>query len=204
MYYVNVYDSLPPLAVESDVVPHTLQTTERKRKRQKNNHVDIENNYPDSDMDMATSPETPKISAKKKRKEPVKTASHASVSKSGVKKNQKAKEPTSPSSIRKTAQVKDSSISSGLTKGQACIRCKEKKIKCNQAQPACNQCLRGLWTCHYEHPRQKKTPQLPPKKTRSKTGCINCKNRRRKCTEEKPSCAYCLRLGEDCEYADYS
>ncbi|KAF2015472.1 hypothetical protein BU24DRAFT_408683 [Aaosphaeria arxii CBS 175.79] len=76
------------------------------------------------------------------------------------------------------------------TKG-ACIRCREKKIKCDYARPTCNQCQRGLWTCQYPVPR-------PPK--RSKNGCTNCRQRRRKCTEEKPSCAHCIKLDDDCEY----
>ncbi|KAH8704645.1 hypothetical protein GQ44DRAFT_753087 [Phaeosphaeriaceae sp. PMI808] len=53
----------------------------------------------------------------------------------------------------------------------------------------------SLWTCHFE-------PQ--PTKKRSKNGCINCKTRRRKCTEEQPSCAHCLRIDDDCQYLDYS
>lgn len=51
-----------------------------------------------------------------------------------------------------------------------------------------------LWTCQYE---------IVGPKQRSKNGCINCKQRRRKCTEEKPYCAYCLKVDDDCEYADY-
>jgi hypothetical protein len=41
-------------------------------------------------------------------------------------------------------------------------------------------------------------------KKRSMSVRPNCKQRRRECTEEKPSCAYCLRLDDDCEYANYS
>ncbi|ODV96333.1 hypothetical protein PACTADRAFT_49693 [Pachysolen tannophilus NRRL Y-2460] len=35
---------------------------------------------------------------------------------------------------------------------------------------------------------------------RSRTGCFNCKSRRRKCDESKPACQNCLKSGRNCEY----
>jgi len=35
---------------------------------------------------------------------------------------------------------------------------------------------------------------------KSKKGCVNCKARRVKCSEEHPSCRACRRLGFDCQY----
>lgn len=41
--------------------------------------------------------------------------------------------------------------------------------------------------------------QLEPKK-RTRTGCLNCSRRRRKCDEEKPTCTGCKRRGDECEW----
>lgn len=38
------------------------------------------------------------------------------------------------------------------------------------------------------------------KRPRGRTGCLNCRRRRKKCDERKPSCAKCRRLGDDCEW----
>lgn len=35
---------------------------------------------------------------------------------------------------------------------------------------------------------------------RGRSGCLNCRRRRKKCDELKPRCAKCKRLGEDCEW----
>ncbi|KAL2825885.1 fungal-specific transcription factor domain-containing protein [Aspergillus pseudoustus] len=41
-------------------------------------------------------------------------------------------------------------------------------------------------------------PNLPRKRTR--TGCVNCSRRRRKCDEIKPACTGCKRRGEKCQW----
>jgi hypothetical protein len=43
---------------------------------------------------------------------------------------------------------------------------------------------------------------LEGQKKRSKNGCLNCRQRKRKCGEQKPSCAYCLKVDDDCEYPE--
>jgi len=199
--HANYHSNLPPLATDNDPVARTSTakatngTKERKRRRSKKADVDFEDNYRDPDLDMSTSPEAPKTSAKKKRQKNVTSASPDLGRKSSTKKSKKGKEPVSPSASRKKAQIREPSPPPKPIVGKACIRCREKKIKCNEAKPTCNQCRRGLWTCQYEVLGTKK---------RSKNGCVNCKARKRKCTEERPSCAHCLRLDDDCEYADYS
>ncbi|THX33253.1 hypothetical protein D6D10_07890 [Aureobasidium pullulans] len=35
---------------------------------------------------------------------------------------------------------------------------------------------------------------------RGRSGCLNCRRRRKKCDETKPRCAKCKRLGEECEW----
>lgn len=37
--------------------------------------------------------------------------------------------------------------------------------------------------------------------TRSRNGCHRCKRLKSKCSEEKPSCSACLKLGHDCDYS---
>jgi hypothetical protein len=54
------------------------------------------------------------------------------------------------------------------------------------------------------------TPQLAPEKTqassqiarkkRTRTGCLNCSRRRRKCDEAKPTCTGCKRRGDKCQW----
>ncbi|QKD56936.1 uncharacterized protein FOBCDRAFT_227453 [Fusarium oxysporum Fo47] len=44
-------------------------------------------------------------------------------------------------------------------------------------------------------------PRRPHKK--AKTGCLDCRRRRVKCTEEKPECRACRRRGVECEYPSF-
>ncbi|KAJ5784509.1 uncharacterized protein N7503_009721 [Penicillium pulvis] len=43
-------------------------------------------------------------------------------------------------------------------------------------------------------------PNLAERKRRTRTGCLNCSRRRRKCDEAKPTCTGCKRRGEDCQW----
>lgn len=40
----------------------------------------------------------------------------------------------------------------------------------------------------------------PPKRIRSKTGCLTCRRRKKKCDETKPQCKACVRLKLECEW----
>lgn len=40
----------------------------------------------------------------------------------------------------------------------------------------------------------------PKRTSRSKSGCLNCKKLKIKCTEDKPNCEYCLQTGKQCIY----
>ncbi|OOF98299.1 hypothetical protein ASPCADRAFT_164782 [Aspergillus carbonarius ITEM 5010] len=42
-------------------------------------------------------------------------------------------------------------------------------------------------------------PRHPPRK-RTRTGCVNCSRRRRKCDEVKPTCTGCKRRGDKCQW----
>jgi hypothetical protein len=124
---------------------------------------------------MSTLPEA--LKTKSKRKMNASVNSPDTGCKSAAKKTKTDEETSSPSARKKT-QIRDPSPPPVPVKGRACIRCREKKVKCNEARPTCHRCQRGLWTCQYE---------LLGAKKRSKNGCVNCKTRRRKCTEERPS-----------------
>ncbi|PVI06314.1 hypothetical protein DM02DRAFT_623233 [Periconia macrospinosa] len=168
------------------------KTKKPKIKRTRNKKDQFEG---DSELDGFTTDPSAALAApaaptKKKRKK--EANSTTTTKKSAGKSTKKGKQSSSPSTTRRKRQAREPTPPppAPVLKGK-CLRCKEKGIKCNEAKPTCNQCLRGLWTCQYEVPGPKK---------RSRNGCINCKSRRRKCTEERPSCAYCLRIDEDCEY----
>ena len=49
-----------------------------------------------------------------------------------------------------------------------------------------------------DRPRRRAVPGKGHSKTRS--GCLPCKKRRVKCTEDLPTCRACRRLALDCEY----
>ncbi|GME31415.1 Fungal Zn binuclear cluster domain containing protein [Neofusicoccum parvum] len=52
-------------------------------------------------------------------------------------------------------------------------------------------------------PDQKPPPRRrPPPRLRTKTGCLTCRKRRKKCDERKPSCQTCARLQLDCRWDD--
>jgi hypothetical protein len=194
--HANTLSSLPPITTGSDTTTHKSSakgangTKERKSRGKKKSQIDMANAY--YDMDMSTSTGAPKT--KSKRKMNASSNSPDTSRKSAAKKTKTGKETSSPSAQKKT-QIGDLSLPPVPMKGRACIRCREKKIKCNEARPTCHQCQRGLWTCQYE---------LLGMMKRSKNGCVNCKTRRRKCTEERPSCAHCLRLNDDCKYVGHS
>ncbi|KAL1603193.1 hypothetical protein SLS59_004288 [Nothophoma quercina] len=186
-------NSADPEANGRTQVAKTPNGSTKKRKRiKKDHHAAAVNDFHAPDLDMSTSPEAPKSSAKKKRKKDSTVGTKSSAKKSEISKVATA---SSPVKSMKKAAVRAPSPPPRLAKNKACIRCREKKIKCNEAKPACNQCKRGLWTCQYE---------TVGTKQRSKNGCLNCKQRKRKCTEEQPSCAHCLKIDDDCEYAEHS
>ncbi|KAF2448675.1 hypothetical protein P171DRAFT_217712 [Karstenula rhodostoma CBS 690.94] len=166
----------------------------RKRKKSQNDHhVEADSAFQDADLNMSTSPEASKVSSKKKRK---KDAARSEVSGSATREKSKSKQAKSPSrKARQKAPPRDPTPEPVQPVKGKCLRCREKGIKCNEARPTCNQCLRGLWTCQYE-------AHGPSK--RSKNGCLNCRLRKRKCTEERPSCAYCLKVDDDCMYGEYA
>ncbi|CBX97436.1 hypothetical protein LEMA_P105670.1 [Plenodomus lingam JN3] len=173
----------------------TNGSKKRKRTNKQKEPVAVMDEYHEPDMNMSTSREAPQSSIKSSRKKNGVSAPTDSPRKTSSKKGSRPKEVVSPSTSRKRAAQTASVPPARLSRNKACLRCREKKIKCNEATPSCNQCQRGLWTCQYMAVGNSK---------RSKNGCINCKQRGRKCTEEKPSCAYCLRIDDDCAYAEYS
>ncbi|EMD92963.1 hypothetical protein COCC4DRAFT_139119 [Bipolaris maydis ATCC 48331] len=164
----------------------------RKKRRGKEAEAGVENEHRNTEPGISTSPIYPRPSAKKRKKEGAVVLTKPT----SPKQSKKAKSLTAPVRPRKNIAVNEESRPPLPVPDKACIRCHEKKIKCDKAQPACDQCRRGLWTCQYG--------VLAPKKQRTKNGCLPCKERRRKCTEENPSCAYCLRTDSHCEYAAYS
>lgn len=41
---------------------------------------------------------------------------------------------------------------------------------------------------------------VPPKRTRSRTGCLTCRRRKKKCDETRPQCSSCSTRGLECEW----
>ncbi|KAF2714694.1 hypothetical protein K504DRAFT_445656 [Pleomassaria siparia CBS 279.74] len=186
---------LPTMPTEKEI--GTSNGKPNKRKRSKKNGVESDNGLNDLDLDTSTSSKPANKTTPKNKTKKNATPSPPEATQGSAKKKNKGKQAQSPSNSQLEASVHDPTPlpppPPKLAKGKACLRCREKRIKCNEAKPTCNQCQRGLWVCQYK--------TVAPRK-RSKNGCINCRQRKRKCTEEHPSCAYCLKVDDDCEYVE--
>ncbi|KAH8660363.1 fungal-specific transcription factor domain-containing protein [Xylariales sp. PMI_506] len=80
----------------------------------------------------------------------------------------------------------------------ACQICAAIKSLCSQGRP-CTRCMRLTLPCTYSEDDPAPTAtgaRRPPKTgyTRSKRGCVNCRQRRKKCDELQPTCGDCQRL----------
>jgi hypothetical protein len=193
--YVILTDYSEPAVLQdaSNIGTQREDEQSKKRGRKKKDQVQATDDGDGTTLDMATSPETQKAPAKKRSRKNGTTISPEEPT-------TKKKRGRPPKSATQSQTHQNGSATAAVTptpvakpyKGP-CVRCRENKLKCNQAQPTCYECHRGLWECSYV---------APQKKSRSKTGCVNCKQRKRKCSEEKPFCAYCLKVGDDCEYPE--
>jgi hypothetical protein len=110
------------------------------RKRGRPRKVPVDDGGTNASNSADTGVSTSSKSAPRKRKAKV-TSDLPETSKTST---EKARAPQAPPDGYEAAE----SSLSRLSKGGACNRCREKKIKCNGAKPTCNQCKRGLWTCH--------------------------------------------------------
>ena len=197
--FADHFSDLPALVTEDDGIltaragDLSKKATKRKRRSKNKDETEANDDFASTDFGIPTVTEISKQSKKVNNKKNGAERSSETTRSPVAKRDKKSKEPLSPLISKKRVVVTDSSLPAEMTKSAPCVRCCEKKIKCNEAKPTCNQCRRGLWICIYE---------VPGKRKRSKLGCLNCKQRRRKCTEEKPSCAHCLRMDDTCEYAD--
>ncbi|KAL5383633.1 hypothetical protein DPSP01_005741 [Paraphaeosphaeria sporulosa] len=124
-------------------------TKPKKRKKSQNDHhVEAHSAFQDQELDMSTSPEASKAGSKKKRK---KNAVQLEGSGSATKNNLKTKQAKSPSKACQEAPARDPTPEPVQPVKDICLHCCKKRIKCNEAKPNCDQCLRVLWTCQYRH-----------------------------------------------------
>lgn len=92
-----------------------------------------------------------------------------------------------------------------MSQHAVCLRCARIKQACDGGTP-CARCRRLDLHCEpKEHASQSAESGLLTLKrakiTRTHTGCLTCKKRRRKCDETRPRCSDCRRLCLDCKYA---
>src|SRR5882757_1262361 len=91
-----------------------------------------------------------------------------------------------------------------LNRRVVCVRCAKIKQACDGGSP----CLRRMRldvTCEpnisgISAVGQSASALKPARITRTHTGCLTCKRRRKKCTEERPKCSDCRRLCLDYIY----
>lgn len=99
----------------------------------------------------------------------------------------------------------DVAIDATMSQHVVCLRCARIKQACDGGSP-CARCRRLDLHCEpKEHASQSTDSGLLTQKrakiTRTHTGCLTCKKRRRKCDETRPRCSDCRRLCLDCKYA---
>ncbi|RMJ25084.1 hypothetical protein PHISP_04025 [Aspergillus sp. HF37] len=95
------------------------------------------------------------------------------------------------------------SSASAMTSGQVCARCSQIKQRCDGGSP-CARCARLGHICE---PRGADTrlgasavAYRRPRASRSRSGCLPCKNRKKKCDEARPRCSDCRRLNIPCRW----
>ncbi|CAI7673465.1 unnamed protein product [Penicillium pancosmium] len=91
-------------------------------------------------------------------------------------------------------------------KSTACQNCRSIKALCTKQLP-CVRCKRLLLSCRYEpttfleNDHRKPRPKAgitKAKHTKSQSGCLGCRRRRKKCDEKQPACSDCERLRLPC------
>ncbi|KAL7904546.1 fungal transcriptional regulatory protein [Trichoderma velutinum] len=91
----------------------------------------------------------------------------------------------------------------GSDSRRVCHRCAEIKQACDGSMP-CGRCLRLSLACQPRDSGSSVNQQVgdlsKARVRRVRTGCLTCKNRRKKCDETKPRCDDCRRLRLDCEW----
>ncbi|KAJ6172892.1 hypothetical protein N7485_005704 [Penicillium canescens] len=91
------------------------------------------------------------------------------------------------------------------TPGRACCaRCARIKQRCDGESP-CSRCKRLGHVCKPRSPEKESTlslrsPARRPRASRSRSGCLPCKTRKKKCDENRPRCSDCRRLNLPCEW----
>ncbi|PWY81538.1 hypothetical protein BO94DRAFT_469998, partial [Aspergillus sclerotioniger CBS 115572] len=89
--------------------------------------------------------------------------------------------------------------------GRVCARCAAINQRCDGASP-CSRCAR---LGHFCEPQQSGRPASEarslasrrPRASRSRGGCVSCKNRKKKCDENRPRCSDCRRLNLPCHWS---
>ncbi|KAK6383859.1 hypothetical protein LTS17_003151 [Exophiala oligosperma] len=87
-----------------------------------------------------------------------------------------------------------------------CMRCAKIKQACDGGSP-CSRCNRLEVSCEPnlvggDGDTGRRSTSKPVKITRTQTGCLSCKKRKRKCDESRPKCGDCRRLCLNCTYID--
>jgi len=78
-------------------------------------------------------------------------------------------------------------------RGRVILLCRYSRVQCYIFP-----CVRS-WTVWLAETPKPKSMERDSKKMRSFRGCRRCKIAKRRCSEEKPSCALCKRTGRTCE-----
>lgn len=81
-----------------------------------------------------------------------------------------------------------------------CSTCRARKVRCDGRKETCTSCERLNLPCSYDlNPTDLRTrPAI--RRRRAHAACLACHARRIRCTEAKPTCHRCSRLGLGCSY----
>lgn len=103
------------------------------------------------------------------------------------------------------AEGDNDSANSPPHKRVVCVRCARIKQACSGGSP-CLRCMRLDVPCepNVKTGRGRNASSVPvlstAKITRTHTGCVACRRRKKKCDEQRPKCFDCRRLCLDCNY----
>ncbi|PWY82114.1 hypothetical protein BO70DRAFT_371099 [Aspergillus heteromorphus CBS 117.55] len=82
-----------------------------------------------------------------------------------------------------------------------CLTCRARKVKCDEARPACNHCRNLTVECRWADGSPGQWFVTPSTIITSKSpACLTCRYARSKCSKARPSCARCLLYRHECQY----
>lgn len=99
------------------------------------------------------------------------------------------------------------SAPSGKKSSKTCCTCRSRKVKCDGRRQICSNCERLGFSCSYDELTAESTttgtdssPTFTLPRRRVRNACLNCNNRKARCSGTTPKCTRCSNQGLNCVY----